>query len=210
MKYILSLSLALFCFSSLHAQQFQFDGELGVNVTGAFVKDPGGNPHGSPLPGLQLGLSAQYPLPSSHLGIGARLLYSNEGYQPIVYDTKATIHVSFLKIPVNLLYRSAKDTKWTFGLGPYFAFGLGGNYKSDNTNNNKIKINFGNNPDKDDLKRMDLGADLMAGYQLNDQFMVRGALDMGLIDYLTPGSSQNASAHSFSFGISICYLGIGK
>ncbi len=212
MKYLF-IFIACCSFSSYHvcAQKVEYGAELGVNVSGAFVKDPGGDPHGSPLPGLQLGAYADLPLSPSGLAVEARLLYSSEGYKPVIYDTKASVRVSFLKIPVNIILKPAdKDAKWKFGLGPFFALGIGGHYKREDVSADKIKINFGNDPDNDDLKRMDIGADLMAGYTVNNNLMVRAALDFGLINYLTPGSTANASAHSLSLGITLVYTPVIK
>ncbi|MBS1932484.1 MAG: PorT family protein [Bacteroidetes bacterium] len=209
MKYSFFFILLFLFFSSfVTAQKLQYGGELGINMSGAIVKDPGGDPKGTPLPGFQLGAFGEYMLPSSHLAVGARLLYSYEGYKPDVFDTKATVRVSFIKIPLNLIYKgSDKNAKWSFGFGPYFAFGIGGHYQMEG--DDKVKINFGSNPDKDDLKRVDIGADLMAGYKVNDQIMIRAAFDFGLINYLTPGSSNDASARALSFGITGCYS-LGK
>ncbi len=198
--------ISLISNTGLYAQKFQFGAEGGINVSGAIVKDPGGDPHGTPLPGFQIGGFGEYSLPSAHLAVGARLFFSYEGYKPVIYDTKASIHVSLIKIPLNIIYKpGGKDDKWMFGLGPYFGFGVGGHYSTDNSTGN-IKIHFGNDPNSDDLRRIDIGADLMGGYKLNDQLAIRAAFDFGLIDYLTPGSqSPGVSAHSLSFAITGCY-----
>jgi hypothetical protein len=192
--------------SFLEAQQLQYGPEAGFNLSGAIVKDPGGDPHGTPLPGFQLGGFVEYSPPNPNFSVGGRLLFSYEGYMPTIYDTKATIHVSFIKIPLNVIYKSSgTDSKWKFGLGPYFGIGVGGHYTDENTTG-KIKINFGNNANNDDLKRVDIGADLMAAYEVTDQIWIRGTFDFGLANYLTPGSTQDASAHSLSFGITGYYL----
>jgi len=200
--------LFLISFTSLSAQNFQFGAEAGPNLSGATVKDPGGDPKGSPLPGFQIGGFAEYALSAPSLSIGARLLFSYEGYDVNIYDTKASIHVSFLKIPINLIYNAGKGPgTWFFGLGPYFNPGLGGHYVSQG---NKVSIQFGNNANSDQLKRVDIGVDLMAGYRITDNILLRAAFDFGLINYLTPGSTMDASAHSLSLGITAGYLFGGK
>jgi hypothetical protein len=194
--------------SNLSAQNFQFGAEAGPNLSGATVKDPGGDPKGTPLPGFQLGGFVEYALPSPSLSIGARLLFSYEGYDVDIYDTKASIHVSFLKIPINLIYHAGKKSgTWFFGLGPFFNPAIGGHYVSQG---NKVTIQFGNNGNNDQLKRVDIGADLMAGYRITDNIQVRAAFDFGLINYLTPGSTTDASAHRLSLGITAVYLFGGK
>lgn len=209
MKYrLLGTLIFLLCIPALYAQQFSYGAELGINGSGAIVKDPGGNPKGTPAIGFQLGGYAGYSLPTPHWSLSARLMYSYEGYQPDIYDTKATVRVSFLKIPVDLVYRPVlKDGKWVIGLGPYLGFGIGGHYSTNG--GSKVKINFGSNGDKDDLKRVDFGADLMAGYQVDKNILVRAAFDFGLINYLTPGSTADASAHCLNLGITACYS-LGK
>lgn len=198
--FILSVIFA----EGLYAQKIKFGAEAGANLSGAIVKDPGGNPSGTPLPGFQLGGFAGLALPAKSLSVNARLLFSYEGYKADVYDTKATIHVSFLKLPVNLVYKPGDASgKWFIGLGPYLAAGIGGHYVSQDT---KVSIHFGSNADNDDLKRFDIGADLMGGYQATDKILVRAAFDIGIINYLTPGSTADASAHTLSFGITAAYL----
>jgi hypothetical protein len=205
---IIITALSLISITSLSAQNFQFGAEVGPNLSGAIVKDPGADPKGSPLPGFQLGGFAEYVLSGPNLSIGARLLFSYEGYDANIYDTKASIHVGFLKIPINLIYKPGKGTgTWFFGLGPYFNPGLGGHYISQG---NKVSIQFGNDGNKDDLKRVDIGADLMVGYRVTDNILLRAAFDFGLINYLTPGSTTDASAHTLSFGITAGYLFGGK
>ncbi|HVM88713.1 MAG TPA: outer membrane beta-barrel protein [Puia sp.] len=205
MKHFLILITCFIFIENLKAQNLQYGAELGINLSGATVKDPGGDPHGTPGVGFQLGGFGEYALTSPHLAVGARVLFSYEGYKPVIYDTKASVHVSFIKIPINLIYKSGgKNGKLSIGVGPYFAFGVGGHYTSDNTNE-KIKIHFGSNPDEDDLKRVDIGVDLMACYKLNDKICVRASFDLGAINYLTPGSTADASAHCLSFGITGCY-----
>ncbi|HLK30797.1 MAG TPA: porin family protein [Puia sp.] len=205
MKHLLTIVTCFFFIVSLKAQNLQYGAEIGINLSGAIVKDPGADPHGTPNVGFQLGGFGEYALTSPHLAVGARVLFSYEGYKPVIYDTKASVRVSFIKIPINLIYKSGnKDAKWSFGIGPYFAFGVGGHYTSDNTTE-KIKIHFGNNPDEDDLKRLDIGVDLMAAYKINDKISLRAAFDFGVINYLTPGSTEDASAHCLSFGITGCY-----
>lgn len=205
MRYRIFFILILpFLTGSTYAQQLDYGAVAGFNLSGAIVKDPGGNPKGTPLPGFQLGGYVSYQLPSPHLAIAANLLFSYEGYQPDIYDTKANVRVSFLKIPLNLVYKPLlKDNKWSIGLGPYFGFGIGGHYKTNG--GNQVKINFGSNGNVDDLKRMDLGMDLLAAYQVDKNISIRAAFDYGLIDYLTPGSSQNASAHCLNLGITGSY-----
>ncbi len=204
MKRLLISFTCYFIFScTLEAQQIQYGGEAGINISGAIAKVPGTSSHGTPLPGIQLGAFAQLPLGTSPFTIGARFLYSNESYKPDIDNIKANIHVSFLKLPVNVIYKpAAKNSPWEFGLGPFFGFGIGGHYTREDVNG-KTKINFGSNPDKDDLKSLDIGADLMACYKLNDMLAIRGAFDAGLINYLAPGAVSDA--HSLSFGISLCY-----
>lgn len=190
--------------STTSAQKFQVGAELGPNISGAIVKDPGGDPSGKPLFGVQAGAFAGYRFSSGTTGLGARLLYSYEGYKATVYDTKSTIHVSFVKIPIDFEYHpGGMKGKWVIGLGPYFGLGVGGKYT--NEQDGKIKIHFGSDENKDELKRLDIGADLMGGYKINNKLLVRADAEYGIVDYLTPGSTAVASAHTMSFGLTAAY-----
>jgi hypothetical protein len=201
---ILIAFLSTICVTGIYAQNIQFGAEAGLNLSGALLKDPGASPKGTPSPGIQLGAFAGIGLPTPHLSLGARLLFSYEGYDPNLYGTRVSIHVGFLKIPVNLIYKAHEGTaRWFFGIGPYLACGLGGHYVAQG---NKTIIQFGNDPIKDNLKRIDIGADLMAGYQIDERILLRATFDFGVINYVTKGSTEdNASAHCLNLGISAGY-----
>jgi len=206
---LLSIFLSVLSGCSLVAQQFQFGGEIGLNLSGATLNDPGADPKGPPAPGFQIGAFGTVAIPVAHLSVGARLLYSYEGYSTNLYGYPVSIHVGFLKIPINLIYKSTeKDNKWFFGIGPYIAPSLGGHYYAQN---HRTTILFGNNAINDNLKRVDIGADLMAGYQINEKIFVRASFDFGLINYVTPGSTaDNAKAHTLNLGLTAGYVIGGK
>jgi hypothetical protein len=202
---ILIATVFLISTARLYAQTIQFGAEAGLNLSGATLNDPGADPKAAPSPGFQLGGFAGYALPNPHLSLGARLLYSYEGYDPYLYGTKVSIHVGFLKIPINIIYKAHEGTgRWFFGIGPYFAPGLAGHYTAQG---NRTTIHFGNNPLNDELKRVDIGADLMAGYQVDEKILLRASFDFGIINYVTRGSTgDNASAHTLNLGITAGYL----
>jgi hypothetical protein len=197
--------LSLISSTGLYAQNIQFGAEAGLNLSGATLKDPGASPKASPSPGFQIGTFAGYALPNPHLSLGARLLFSYEGYDPNLYGTNVSIHVSFIKIPVNLIYKAHEGSaRWFFGIGPYIAPALGGHYFAQG---NKTTIHFGNDPLNDELKRIDIGANLMAGYQVDEKILLRASFDFGIINYVTPGSTgDNASAHTLNLGITAGYI----
>jgi len=88
-------------------------------------------------------------------------------------DTK--VRLSYLQIPILVLYMHdlGNDRKVFGGLGPYFAYGIGGKFKGDGFSEKAFNDDFG-------FKRFDAGLTFTGGYRFNSQWHVRLAFDLGL------------------------------
>ena len=95
--------------------------------------------------------------------------------------TKLVTNFSYIEVPVNLVYYiKAGDGKIFLGAGPYVAYGIAGNRK---TNKEKSeKISWGN--DKD-VKPLDIGLNTMFGYKLSGGFLINMGYGMGFSNTLT-------------------------
>jgi len=189
------------------AQTITFGPEIGPNLSGAIVKTDT-HVSGGPGLGFEFGAFAELPFSKSHFSLRPRLLYSDESYSPNLYGQKYPIRVSFLKIPIDVIYRAAPGVhKWFFGVGPYLGMGLSGTY---NNGAYKTDIHFGSDPDNDPAKRMDIGLELIAGYQLTEKIVLSANFDGGLINYLNHNYFTGATAHTLNLGITAGYVFGGK
>ncbi|NIG52299.1 porin family protein [Chitinophaga sp. Cy-1792] len=107
------------------------------------------------------GVTVDIPL-TDECGIGTGLLYEGKGGKFKDTDTKALL--SYLQLPVTFQFSpEVGNGRIVLGVGPYFALGVGGNYK--NTINGNVGA-FDNAAGVYQLKRFDFGGTLNIGYQL--------------------------------------------
>src|SRR5215813_11874089 len=134
MKRVVILITCVSIFQCLKAQDIQLGALGGINLSGAHVKqdDP---IKGSPMPGFELGVFADIPLTDKKFSFRPALMYSYEGYKVNEFDVNAHIHVSFIKIPLPIIYHSQlAQKKMFFGFGPFLGFGLSGKYSRTDIN----------------------------------------------------------------------------
>ncbi len=181
----------------------QFGGVAGLNWAGAVSNTSGsGKVSGSTLTGFTLGAFADVPLTKA-LHFRPSLLYSDEGFQPNVQGSKVNIHVAFLSAPLDLVYHTKLFGKRFFvGAGPYLAYAMSGTYTIKGINTD---MDFGNNYSSgDDLRHLDMGANVMAGLLMDRNFIIGAKFDLGLSNIAPTGSA--ADIRTRSFGISIGYV----
>lgn len=119
--------------------------------------------------------------------------------------------MSYLQVPVLFLYKGALSTgKVLLGFGPYFALGVGGKYKYDDS---EVDVKFKNDVTSSGttvfyLKPLDIGAQLMAGYELAGGLSIALNTSMGLTN-ITPkynGEKPGSSITNVGFGLTLGYL----
>ena len=90
-------------------------------------------------------------------------------------DEETKLRLSYLQVPVIAIYTYDldDDTKVFGGLGPYFAYGIGGKIKGPGFSEKAFDNDFG-------FRRFDAGLSFTAGYKFNKKWSVRMAFDLGL------------------------------
>jgi hypothetical protein len=126
------------------------------------------------------------------------------------YDSEAKLTINYIEIPMNVLYRpTMQKIRFFLGAGPSVAFALSGKDKGkENGVPYSAKVKFGNNPDEDDMKRLDLGANFLAGIETPGGFVVSFNYNLGLSN-LAPGndgSGFDVKMRNRYFGLKAGYL----
>ena len=125
---------------------------------------------------------------------------------------KVKLNVNYIEVPLNFLYNAGSNTgNFFIGAGPSLAFSLSGKTKfEDGTNSTSENIKFGNG-DNDDMKGLDLGANVITGYCFPNGLFLSVNYNTGLSN-LAPGSSSDVKLTSHYFGIKLGILlkGNGK
>lgn len=212
----------LFSFSLAHGQGSEgaktaFALLGGVNLQNINGKDFNGNTLENDLIiGFHAGVNAQIPI-APEFFFQPGLLFSTKGAQNTTAGIKSTFNLSYLELPLNLVYKGALGNGWVMlGFGPYVGYGIQGKVKieSDVTGEMETAIEFKNEVALTDpisqpyFKAFDAGANIFAGYemaggiflQLNTQF---GLLKINPEDLRFPDGES--SLKNTGFGVSLGY-----
>ncbi|NSL89561.1 porin family protein [Chitinophaga solisilvae] len=238
-KSVLLIAVALVGSMSTFAQ-VKFGVKAGLNLSGATAKADDKKVEGlKSATGFHIGGIADISL-AENFSLQPGLIYSQKGFKfeepfdgPGSQTVTMTSKMSYIEVPVNFLYRANLGSGKIFGgVGPYFAYGIGGKVKfaglgpigdlpgmDDYFSNRKIKFDgkklsetataeeekeyFKN----DHYKGFDAGANVMIGYELKFGLFFTANYSLGL----TNGAVEDkASYKNKSFGISVGYMFGGK
>jgi len=136
---------------------------------------------------------------------------------PITFSDRRQYSVTYLQLPVYAMLKTGKeydDAHFFFGVGPYFAAGIGGNFKQTySTSLNGVErpefydysILFGNDRDKDQLRAFDFGAGATIGFETTFGLYFRAQYSIGLLNIAPAGNADNKFRQQ-AFGLSVGYL----
>src|SRR5882762_9317302 len=108
MRKLLLLFITYLFITACYGQQIRYGGQAGLNFSGAIVKYPAYEVKGArPAPGFEIGGFADIPLSNKMLSFHPSLSYSLERASAEVEGDKASIHISFIKMPLDIVYHAA-------------------------------------------------------------------------------------------------------
>lgn len=111
--------------------------------------------------------------------------------------------LNYLEVPLNLVYKPVLGTgNLIVNFGPYLGYGIGGKVKAEFGDEDfEEDINFGSGED-DDFKPFDMGANIGFGYQLGMGLSFKLNAQLGLINILPEGDSDNLIKNNgFAFSV---------
>lgn len=165
---------------------------------------------------------------SEQISLQTGILFSTKGFKikneenedGFSYKEKMILKLNYLEIPLLASYNYSvnDDFKVYAGVGPVLGIAIGGKYvykwdgDYDGENNGELKyankendkLSFGNNEDRDDYKRLDLGLMVQAGVQYN-QFKFGLFYNQGLMN-ISPYSDDGYKTKNRLFGLSAAYV----
>lgn len=172
----------------------------GKNATGADLNN-------SLKTGFNGGLNVEFPL-----GAGTYL-------QPgIEYRQKGTemangntVNLNYIDVPVNLVLKPALGTSnVVIGFGPYVGYGLNGKVEYPNGTKKNVQFNdtyITSEAADAQFKRLDAGANVMAGLEFSNRLSVMAKAQLGLknINPDTEISADQTRYRNTGFGVSLGY-----
>jgi hypothetical protein len=200
MKKALLIILVSSGIATARAQDIHWAIQGGLNLSGGIAKETGVTIKGGPSLGYALGVLADIPLANPKWSIRPALSFQHEASNADIFDNGTYIRVNYFNLPIDVVYHpDFAEKRWVFGLGPWFGYGLSGKYTQGGAT---FKIDFGSS-DVNDAHRLDLGIDLMAGYQLKPGMMLTAKFDYGLKD--VSAQSDFVTIYTRSFGVNFVY-----
>jgi Outer membrane protein beta-barrel domain len=201
-------SVLIACFSLL-AQKTKFGFTAGASFSNYHAKADGQSQSGNGNAGFTAGLLADVPL-SEKLSFQPAFNFIQKGskdeqtFGGVTEKTKlSTNHAELL---LNILYNiQTNGGNFFIGAGPSASIAVSGKWKySDATDSYKENVRFGNTTD-DDLKPIDLGANLTTGFCFPNGLFIAVNYNQGLSN-LYPGDSRGSKLTSHYFGIRLGFL----
>lgn len=202
---------------STESEGMSFGIRAGVNFQNINGKDNNGdNLDFKMVTRFHAGVVADIPVaPEFYFQPG--LLFSTKGAESDeTLNSSLEYNISYLELPLSFLYKPLLGSgHLLLGFGPYVAYGLGGKATLDTPLGEEERdIEFNDEftsvlPYDQTLKRMDYGANLFFGYQLQNGFSIQLNTQLGLAK-INPENTTNRDADtSFKntgFGISVGYM----
>jgi hypothetical protein len=166
--------------------------------------------------GFNAGVFATHPflqLGPGYVAGRAGLEFIQKGTKISDDQDKETIALNYIELPIDVLYQyQIQDIGKAFlGLGPYFAYGIGG---KDKYNNGTTSGSGGSFSEDNGAKRFDFGLQFIGGFQLSCMASISLSYDLGLIDIAKNGTTGNNgyTYHDkngvFSINLSYCLGGL--
>jgi hypothetical protein len=185
----------------------------GINVQNLNGENPAGNKlKNDMIIGYHAGINVLIPIaPEIYFEPGLMFSLKGADVNDILVNVK--YHINYLEVPLNLVYRGQLGNDFVLlGLGPYFGYAIGGNMLLGN--DVKRKIEFRNVVESGDpllvpyLKRIDAGANIYAGYEMDTGIFFRLDAQLGLLN-INPDDRRDPGPESTfkntGFGLSIGY-----
>lgn len=208
---VLLIALATTVFAiGAKAQNTTFGVRAGINFQNLTGKDVNGHKLDNKLKtGINIGLNAEIPI-AEDFYVQPGLLFTTKGAKDKTYR-KVNTRLSYLEIPINLLFKpELGDGKLLLGFGPYAGIAVGGSYTDAGGNKYDFKfrhkVTYSELADGPYVRRMDFGANFLAGYELSNKLSFQLNAQLGLSNIQTKIEGQAVpKIKNTGFGVSVGY-----
>lgn len=164
-------------------------------------------------PGFHLGPTVEFPL-TDMINFETGLLLSSKGYKyeesETDYEYKEKLKMLYIDIPLTAkAYFDANDLRFFGFAGPQLGLALNGSVCVESTDGSdtyeeEFDIDFGNDENTDHLKKMEIGAIIGVGVEIN-ALQISIHYNPGLIN-ISSNTNNGQTARNNVIGISASYL----
>ncbi|MGH2563551.1 MAG: porin family protein [Ginsengibacter sp.] len=185
------MTLMILLTASLLTAQTKVGIQAGASFANVTIKAGGISISPKLTTGITAGLFFASPL-SDNFSLQPALNFVQKGYLIKDGTVKDHLNLNYLEVPIYFVYNAHKSYGFFIGAGPSIALGISGKDKYTDTNNpmdnEDAKVTFGSG--SDELKRMDLGANAVAGYKSAGGFVISANYNLGFTD-VSNGDQSN-------------------
>ncbi|MBN8786051.1 MAG: PorT family protein [Terrimonas sp.] len=167
--------------ASIYAQKIRVGISAGPVLSNMFSKVDDEKETVDMKAGFAAGLAVNAAI-TENIDIQSGLNFVQKGGKEKDDGYKFTLSLNYVELPVNFVYHfGEKQNSFFVGLGPTLAMGISGKMKAkiEGFGTESEKIKFGNDPDKHDFKRMDVGANILAGYHVSPNLFISAQYNHG-------------------------------
>jgi hypothetical protein len=201
---LFTMSMAAFLQVSLFAQKARFGIQAGPTMSNVVAKFGDVNSTSDFKVGFTAGFLIDKPI-NAHFIFQPALNFVQKGSSTSDGDYSSTMTLNYIEVPLNFLYRAQAAKGFFGGIGPSIGVGISGQSK-DGTE--KETIHFG--PDEEDVKRMDLGGNLVAGYLFGNGLQVAGNFNKSFSNMVNGEDASDIKLKNNYFSIRVSYFFNGK
>lgn len=184
------LAILTIC-SSLHAQDIKFGITAGPVLSDLRSKVDGEKEKLDPKIGFAAGLLLNMAI-TDNISIQPRLNFVQKGGKEKEEEETLILSLNYIEVPVNFIYHFGEtQSSFFIGAGPSFAFGISGKlkYEYEGMGSESIKVKFGNK-DEDHFKRLDIGANIIAGYNISQNLFISAQYNHGFSNLFIGGNDD--------------------
>lgn len=196
MKKVLFFSGLVLSTLVVSAQKLTWGGKAGLNLSHISTNDAEVNADKSMLPTFHVGVVADYAV-SKSFSIQPQLLFQGKGTKIAHEGHSDKYTFTSIDLPINFLYRT---NGFFVGGGPSIGFNVAGKLKSDEAGEGG-DFEFGSDPGQ--IKRLDLGLNALAGYQLKNGLFFSANYTLGVSNW---SNTSGDTWRNNLLGISIGYM----
>lgn len=202
MKKMLCLAFVLITLqTAVVAQKVRVGAKAGLNLSEVRTNDKEENKEIGIRPSIHAGLVFDINI-NKNLSFQPQVLYSGRGANEDHEDHKDIYKFNSIELPLNLLYRSGnKSGSFFIGGGPSIGYNLSGSLEATDDPNENFDFEFGSGDGE--IRRIDLGVNVLAGYELKNGLFFSANYTRGLTNWLNVSTS---TWRNNNLGVSVGYF----
>ena len=208
MKKIITLvALVAIAAQIVQAQKSKFGFTAGATLAKQTLKFEGASISFQSKIGFTAGVAGDIPM-GKNFSFMPAINFVQKGSKSKNDSYETTTNLNYIEIPFNFVYRiPGKSGHLFMGAGPSVAYGISGTTKdNDTTEPMDEKVKFGSS-EEDDIKPLELAANILLGYQFKNGFNIAANYNLG-VNNISP--TEELKGHNNYFGLRLGMMLSGK